>query len=231
MAQTETEVRTPAKAAPVTRSVNGELRLSYPSRGYAVTRNPFAIWSVLPAIVLAFVALGIAEFIGDYSVFLGDSPMMAVDVTVVTFLIVTLGLLLIPAVVLKGSINLTHDGVTFERGKDHLTAGWDQIVGLANRNDAGLCLMIRNPQMTTPKIKLPGGFYADQTMAQIPLRMFGDRQYSIVYDIRDRVSETDWAPALAAVKHRSTNHILAIYGATALVCVLAMGVVAYALTH
>lgn len=217
--------------APVKRGVIGELRLNYPTRGYAVSRNPFTVWSVLPAIVLAFVGVGIAEWIGDYSVFVGDSPLMLVDVTAVTFLIVTLGLLLVPAVALKGSINLTHDGVTYERGKNHLTAGWDQIEGLTNRRDCGLCLVIRNPQITTDKMRLPGGFYADKTVARIPLRMFGDRQYSIIYDIRDRVPEANWQPALQAVNHRSQRRILAVYGAVTLICVLAMAICAYALTH
>jgi hypothetical protein len=227
MAETMTTTTPAVRTAPVGR-VNGELRLNYPTRGYAVTRNPFAIWSVLPSIVLAFVALGVAELVGDYSVYVGGDTLRLVDVTVAAFLVVTLGLLLIPAVALKGSINLTHDGVTFERGKHHLTAGWDQIDGLANRRDAGLCLMVRNPQMTTETMKLPGGFYADKTMAQIPLRYFGDRQYSIIYDVRDRVPEANWQPALAETKHRSSRSIQFVYGATALICALAIIAVAIA---
>ena len=61
------------------------------------------------------------------------------------FLMVTLGLLLIPAVSLKGSLSLTHDGITFERGKDHLTASWEQVQAIVNRRDAGLCLVIKDP--------------------------------------------------------------------------------------
>lgn len=55
------------------------------SCGITTSRNPFAIWAVLPLITLTFAGLA--------------------------FAIVVLGLLLIPAVTLTGSLNLTHDGV------------------------------------------------------------------------------------------------------------------------
>ena len=51
--------------APVTaRSPSGRLRLPYPTRGYAVSRNPFAIWAV-PLICIAFIGLAVAELLGD----------------------------------------------------------------------------------------------------------------------------------------------------------------------
>ena len=82
---------------------------------------------------------------------LGSGNLTATSITVVAFVIVTLGLLLVSAVTLKGSLNMTHDGVTFERGKHHLTAGWDQVTGLVYRRDAGLCLTMEGAQQTTPR--------------------------------------------------------------------------------
>lgn len=230
MPETTTPAIGKARSEAVAPSQTGELRVTHPTRGYAVTRNPFAIWSVLPATVLAFAGLAVWEFIGDYHVLVTDR-LVDVNVTVVVFLIVSLGILLIPAVTLKGSINLTHDGVTFERGKHHLTAAWEQVEGLSFRHGVGLCLVIRDPVQTTPRIKLPGGFRAEGGRAQIPLRMFGDRRYSIIYDVRDRVPEANWQPALSAVSTRSGRRILMVYGLTTLVSCLAMIAVAYALTH
>ena len=51
------QIQTPT-TAPVTRSVNGRMRLTYPTRGYAVSRNPFVIWAILPLITLSFIGLG-----------------------------------------------------------------------------------------------------------------------------------------------------------------------------
>jgi hypothetical protein len=220
-------VQTPT-AAPVTRSVNGRLRLTYPTRGYAVTRNPFAIWAVLPLIALTFIALAVAEHFGDYQVAVGWFGNLApISVTLVAFVIVTLGLLLIPAVTLKGSLNLTHDGVTFERGKDHLTASWEQVTGLVHRRDAGLCLAIAAAQQTASPMRLPGGFNATAGTVRIPLRMFGDRQFSILYDLRERLPEATWLPAVRQVKERSPRMNLAIYAAIVLIsagAVIAAGV-------
>ena len=131
-------------------------------------------------------------------------------------------LLLIPAVSLKGSLSLTHDGITFERGKHHLTASWEQVQGIVNRRDAGLCLVIKNPQTTRPDWRLPGGFGVSGGEARIPLRFFGDRQFSILYDIRDRLPESAWRPALEKAQARGTWRILAVYGGTVAVCGLAL---------
>jgi hypothetical protein len=194
----------PPAATPITRSVNGELRLTYPTRGYAVTRNPFAIWSVLPVITLAFAGLAISLAV--------TSDRLTIMTALGAFLVVATGILAIPAVALKGSLNLTHDGLTFERGKDHLTASWDEITGLAYRRDAGLCLTVRGQDQTRPDWKLPGGFRAADGVAQIPLRYFGDRQFSILYDVRDRLREGTWRPALERAERatRSTwrNHLV-----------------------
>jgi hypothetical protein len=187
----------PGATSPLTRSVNGELRLTYPTRGYAVTRNPFAIWSVLPTVTLAFAALAIAVTV--------MSDQLMILTALGAFLIVTAGVLLVPAVALKGSLNLTHDGLTFERGKDHFTAGWNEITGLVYRRDAGLCITVRGQDQTQPNWKLPGGFRAANGTAQIPLRFFGDRQFSIVYDVRERLREGTWRPALEQAERASRS--------------------------
>ena len=126
------------------------------------------------------------------------------------------------AVSLKGSLNLTHDGITFERGKDHLTASWDQLQGIDYRRDAGLCLVIESPQTTKPGWRLPGGFSVRDGVARIPLRFFGDRQFSILYDIRDRLPDTAWRVALEKAQARGTWRILAVYGGTVAVCGMAL---------
>lgn len=227
---TTVPVQTPT-TAPVTRSVNGRLRLTYPTRGYAVSRNPFAIWAILPLVTLSFVALAFAEFFGDDTVainWFGNTSVTSV--TVIAFAIIALGLMLIPAVVLKGSLNLTHDGVTFERGKDHLTAGWDQVTGLVYRRDAGLCMTMEGARQTRSSIRLPGGFNATDGSVRIPLRMFGDRQFSILYDMRDRLPEASWLPAVEQVKERSPRMNLAIYAGVVLISALAVIAVAIAVS-
>jgi hypothetical protein len=213
----------PPTTAPVTREVTGHLRLTHPTRGYAVTRNPFAISAILPSITVAFAGLAVAML------YITDSYLAGIAVG--AFIVVAAGLMLIPAVTLKGSLNLTHDGLTFERGKQHLTAGWDQVTGLVNRWDAGLCLMLRDPQQSTPSIRLPGGFSAQNGVAQIPLRMFGDRQFSILYDIRDRLPDGTWRPALEKASQRSSTRILMVYGGVVAVCGVALFGVMFALTH
>lgn len=207
--------------APLTRTGTGRLRLTHPTRGYAVTRNPFAIWSILPLVVLCFVGLALAEFFGDHQVFIDPLASLlqnhnSIDVTLVVFLIATLGLLAIPAMTLKGSLNLTHDGVTFEHGKNHVTAGWEQVAGLRWRFDSGLCLILEGAQQSKSRIRLPGGFNATDGTVRIPLRMFGDRQFSILYDLRDRLPEATWLPALKKVRERGPRMNLAIYAGTVL---------------
>ena len=192
-------------------------RLLRPSRGYSVTRNPFAIWEVLPIVTLSFAGLAVAMlFI--------DNEYLA-SMAVGGFLVFTLGMLLVSAVALKGTLDLTHEGISFQRGKDHLTASWDQIVAVENRSDCGLTLVIRDPQQTRSHIRLPGGFGAEKGVATIPLRLFGDRQFSILYDIRDRLPEAMWKPALETAGRRSTARIVLDYAAVVAVCGLALFVV------
>jgi hypothetical protein len=215
-------------AAPITQSVNGRLRLTHPTRGYAVTRNPFAVPAILPLVTLAFVALAVAEYVGDYQVYVNwFGNLSATPVTVGAFVIIACGLMLIPAVALKGSLNLTHDGITFERGKDHLTASWSDVTGIVHRFDTGLCLTIEGAQQTRPRMRLAGGFSAINGSVRIPLRMFGDRQFSIIYDLRDRLPEASWLPALQKVGERSPVRNLVVYGGVVLIGIGAMTAVAY----
>ncbi len=172
----------------------------------------------------------IAEFLGDYSVVVNWFGAVApISLTVTAFLVVTLGLLLVPAITLKGSLNLSHDGVTFERGKQHLTASWEQVTGLVYRRDAGLCLTMEGAQQTTPRMRLAGGFDAVAGAVRIPLRMFGDRQFSILYDIRERLPEASWLPAVQKVRERSPRMNLAIYAAVVLISAGAIIAVAMAI--
>ncbi|MFN2582495.1 MAG: hypothetical protein ABR498_07125, partial [Candidatus Dormibacteria bacterium] len=97
----------PPAVRPAAAVVESKLRLTHPTRGYAVTRNPFAIWEVLPLIALEFIALAIAM------IYVSDAANS--QTAVGAFLVATLGTLLVPAVALKGSLNLTHDGITFAR--------------------------------------------------------------------------------------------------------------------
>jgi hypothetical protein len=222
----------PATNAPITRSVDGRLRLTHPTRGYAVTRNPFAIPAILPLVTLAFAGLAIAEHFGDYQVYVGTfGNVSATSITVAAFLIVICGLLLIPALTLKGSLNLTHDGVTFERGKSHLTASWSEVTGLVHRFDSGLCLTFEGAQQTSPRMRLPGGFTAIDGSVRIPLRMFGDRQFSIIYDLRDRLPEASWLPALEKVEQRSVSRTLAVYAGVVLFGIGVMTALTYSILH
>ena len=81
--------------------------------------------------------------------------------------------------------------------------------------DAGLCMTVRGQQQTKKHWKLPGGFRADGQSAQIPLRFFGDRQFSILYDIRERLNERAWRPALEQAERRTRSTIRCdlVYGA------------------
>jgi hypothetical protein len=203
--------------------VRGQLRLLHPTRGYAVSRNPFAVWSILPLLALSFAGLAIAM------IFISDATTAAIAVS--AFLVVTVGLLLVPAVSLKGTINLTHDGIAFARGKHHLTAAWEDVVGLRFHRGGGLCLVIQGAEQTTARIRMPGGFVSTYDETVIPLRLFGDRQFSILYDLRDRLPEQRWHDAVARADRRSRTWIAVDYALVTAVCGVAICTVAYAITH
>lgn len=201
--------------AVVTPDVRAERhRLLLPARGYTVTRNPFAIWEVLPAIVLCFAGLAIAmQFINN-----GYLATIALG----GFIVATLGVLLVPAISLKGTLNVTPEGIIFQRGKESVTASWSQVAAVVNRRDCGLTLIVNNAQQTSRRIRVPGGFHADNGAVRIPLRMFGDRQFSILYDIRDRLPEAVWRDALEEAGKRSTTEILLVYAGMVAFCSLAV---------
>ena len=198
------------------RELVGRPALTLPTRTYAVTNNPFAVAAVLPAIVATFIAAEIALIAGlDHTVLAGAA------------LFITVALLLIPAVALKGSLTMTNEGIAFERGKDRMTASWRDISGLSWRQDCGLCLSVHNQQQSKPTWKLPGGFNAVQgDSAQIPLRMFGDRQFSVLYDVRDRLPETATMPALERASSRDSIKMY-VYGGVVLLDVVALAITAW----
>jgi hypothetical protein len=61
--------------------------------------------------------------------------------------------------------------------------------------------------------------------------MFGDRQFSILYDVRDRLPESAWRDAVERANARSTPRIQAVYAITVAICGAAMFAVMYAVTH
>ncbi|MFN2450888.1 MAG: hypothetical protein ABR541_00885, partial [Candidatus Dormibacteria bacterium] len=147
------------------------------------------------------------------------------------FIVLTTGLLLVPAVVLRGSLLVGHDGITMERGTEHLTAAWEDVEGLRWNALTGLSLVLRGQRQTQPTWKLPGGFRAvDGDGATIPLRLFGDRQYSMIYDIRDRVPEGAWMSAVEQASGRRTTRCLVVYGVVVLADLVALAI-AYAVVH
>ena len=194
----------------------GRSLLTAPTRTYAVTTNPFAIPVVLPALVLCFIGAEIALLAGANA-----------NVLAGTFLFATAGILLIPAVILRGTLTVTDTGITFERGKDTMSAAWRDVTSLTWRQDCGLCMSVAGQKQTKQDWKLPGGFRAiDGDYARIPMRMFGDRQYAMLYDIRDHLPETATMPALEKASSRGGLKLY-LYGAVVVIDVVALAVVAW----
>jgi hypothetical protein len=197
------------------------LTLLHPTRSYAVSRNPFVIPAILPLTVAAFLAVEVAVLVGANPLPTAGGLMFFVT-----------GLLAIAAVNQRGVISLTHDGVVFQQGTRRITSDWDHVAGIVSRPTGGLCLEIVKPEMSEKKISAPGGLCAEpNSTAVIPLRMFGDRQYSIMYDLRERLPEQRWKDVLAKASERSPQRILFVYGATVAICCLAMFVVMWVQTH
>ena len=209
-----------AAAAAVVRTPSGKLTLTHPTRGYAVTRNPFAIAAILPLVVATFIGL-------DIAVLLNVDPVVMSG----AFIVMVCGWMLIPAVALRGSLNLTHDGITFERGKDFLTADWAHVSGLSYKSDCGLCVTFEGATQSRPDIKLPGGFRATNGAVQIPLRMFGDRQYSILYDVRDQIPPARWREAIDLANKWSTTKSQVVYAGVVGISCVAMLIVMWIYTH
>ncbi len=209
------------------RTGTGRLTLTHPVRAYAMTRNPFAIAAVLPLIVMAVLGVEVALlFEADPYAICGG------------LLVATAGLLLIPAINLRGSLTLTHDGVSFERGKQGFTAPWEHIAGLVYRRESGVCLEVVHPEIYSTKkngvkgIRMPGGLRAEPgKSAIVPLRLFGDRQFSILYDVRERLPQDRCREALDRASIRGSGRILAVYALTTAICCAALFASMYAITH
>ena len=78
---------------------------------------------------------------------------------------------------------------------------------------------------------MPGGLSARDGNVTIPLRMFGDRQFSIIYDLREQLPEPKWVPALNQSGHWDRMRVRFVYvGVTAVACG-AMFAVMYGVTH
>jgi hypothetical protein len=194
-------------AHPVATNGSTKLSLLYPTRDYHVTRNPFAIAAVLPLLVAAFIGL-------DLAVLAGVDQVVACG----AFLVVTTGLLAISATTLRGSLVMNHDGITFHRGKEHFTASWDDVTGITYRQGAGLCLEMTGVQQSVPKMRAPGGFSGVNGVVSLPLRLFGDRQHAMLYDIRDRLPSTAIDDAVKQASTWTTKRCLIAYaGVTAIV--------------
>ncbi len=221
METTETPLQGRAVRPVPTRVAQPRLNLVHPTRAYSVTGNPFAVSAILPLLLATFLGVELAV------VFNADPV-----VTSGALMIVAMGLLLIPAVAMRGNITLSHEGISFVRGKHHLTADWNHVAGLVAHADSGVCIEILKPEMDVARIKGPGGLRADRgDRAYIPLRYFGDRRYSILYDIRERLPEQRWKDVLSRASERGTTRIQIVYGLTVAICGLALFATMYAVTH
>ncbi len=188
---------------------------------YSVSRNPFGIAAVLPLIIFAFIGLEVGVL---YNV--------ATDQLLGAFMIVSTGLLLIPAVVLRGDVTFDDEGIQLRYGKRSITAPWNCVQGLSFRRDCGVCVVLKGQTQTAERIRIPGGLEATRGgEAFIPLRFFGDRRFAILYEIRDRVPAGAWQNALANERPPSSRRPLLVYGLTVLFGAAAMIAVAIAETH
>lgn len=198
---------------------------------YALSRNPFGIGAILPMILLAFIGLEGFLLAINGGVF-GSNPDPQVYYRLVGgFGVITTGLLLIPAVVLRGEITFDGRGITMSVGRNRIEATWDQVVGLVYTQDAGVCVKTRGQRQTRPSIRTAGGLKAADGEALIPIRLFGDRRFSILYEIRDRVPEAAWRPALEAADPPGTRRPIAVYTLAVLLGILSVTAVALHYVH
>ena len=195
----------------------GPLTIAQYSQLYAVSRNPFGLAAILPLILFAFIGLEI-----------GLLANIDVDKLLGGFMIVSTGLLLIPAVVLKGFITFDDKGINMRFGKQTLSASCDKVAVLTYEQDSGVCVLLKGQTQSRPKIRVAGGLHAeDGGEAIIPIRFFGDRRFAILYEVRDRVPESAWKHALQQAQPGSSRRPLIIYGLTVLFgigCMIAVAV-------
>jgi hypothetical protein len=210
MADSETSAATAAAKPVATTSgssagTRAPMTIAQYSQMYTVSRNPFGPAAILPALVLAFLALEIG-LIYNWSIneLLGG------------FLIICTGLLLVPAVALRGSITFDDQGITFRNGKKSITATWNQVTGLTYDRDSGVCVSLKGQTQSQPVIRSAGGLRAAEGEAVIPIRYFGDRRFAILYEIRDRVPESAWREALSHAESPASKRPLIIYAGVVL---------------
>ena len=177
---------------------------------YGVTGNPFAIPLVLPLIAAAVLAM-------DVAMLLNADPRAASG----GLLVFVCGLLLIPALVQRGRLDINGDGLTFTNKNNVVTGDW-QNVAITNDDYCGPCITIYNPAMSATKDQhMPGGFEATKASTKIPFRLFGDRRFSILYDMEYHVPDNRWQDALEAAGRWETNSRV-IYAVVTAVCCLAI---------
>lgn len=208
----------PARVTPAP-PPSSDLTIAKYSQLYAVSRNPFGLAAVLPLVLFSFIGLEV-----------GLLTSVPVDKLMAAFMIITAGLLLIPAVVLKGYITFDDEGIALRFGKRTLSASWDKVAGLTYEQDSGVCVLLKGQTQSQPRIRLAGGLHADENgEAVIPIRFFGDRRFAILYEVRDRVPESAWKHALQQAQPGSSRRPLIIYSLTVLFAIGCMVAVAVAI--
>jgi hypothetical protein len=102
----------------------------------------------------------------------------------------------IPAYLLRGWITFGEDGVDVHFGRSAIRATWDQVTGVEPHSGYGLCLIMKGQTQTRTLRRGMAGVQADAGGASIPLRLFGDRRFAMVYEVRDHSPHTAWIEAL-----------------------------------
>lgn len=183
------------------------------SRVYAMSRNPFGIIYILPAIIIDVL---IAELLIDFSV---DTKIIAAVCSALAFVILT-----VPAATLNGRIIFTDKDVELLYGSRRLVMPWSGVTGLAHHSRFGLCL--QGKSSTEQRMNSINGICVSDGEARIPLRLFGDRRFAMFYEVRDHAPSRDWMQALR-VRPISSRYPLLIYGAAVIVCGVSIFLIGY----
>ena len=209
----------------------GHVSIRDSRRAYALSGSPFTVPAILPLITLAFI--GTALTVSLASVDLGTMLPLLGGLTVICA-----GLLLIPAVSVRGTVSTTDRGIAFSctnraiiggnggrlpaRGEHIVAAPW-QRVSLFTDFTGGLCLRMRAPEVLGGDFSMPGGLEIRTGRdAILPLRMLGDRKFAVIDAIRDNVEAAAWEPALEHSGARSRTASRLVYGLTTLVSIGAL---------
>lgn len=176
--------------------------------------------AILPLLTFAFLGLAFGLIF--------DWP---VQESVAAFLLITLGLLLIPAMTLRGDATLNDEGLTFRSGRQTISATWAQVSGLVYRPDCGICIHTRGQTQSPTVIKAPGGLSARDGEGFIPVRYFGDRRFAIMYEIRDHIPDAAWRRSLDATQPDSALHPRFVYALAVAFSILSVAAVVIAQTR